>query len=149
MVAHGEVDGGILICGTGISLSANKVRGIRAIVCSEPYSARLSRQHNNTNVVAFGARVVGVETAKDIVDAWLGAEYEGGRHQRRIDMISKIEQTQQDSVAPVVCLPQRLPARSRPRRQASPGGPAFLRRPREGAFARCGSAASSCSQAGP
>ena len=71
MVAHGEVDGGILICGTGvgISLSANKVRGIRAIVCSEPYSARLSRQHNNTNVVAFGARVVGVETAKDIVDA--------------------------------------------------------------------------------
>lgn len=96
MVAHGEVDGGILICGTGvgISLSANKVRGIRAIVCSEPYSARLSRQHNNTNVVAFGARVVGMETAKDIVDAWLGAEYEGRRHQRRIDMISKIEQTQ-------------------------------------------------------
>jgi len=96
MVAHGEVDGGILICGTGvgISLSANKVRGIRAVVCSEPYSARLSRQHNNTNVVAFGARVVGVETAKDIVDAWLGAEYEGGRHQHRIDMISEIEQTQ-------------------------------------------------------
>ena len=70
-IAEGEADRGILICGTGvgISLSANKVRGIRAIVCSEPYSARLSRQHNNTNVVAFGARVVGVETAKDIVDA--------------------------------------------------------------------------------
>lgn len=96
MVASGEVDGGILICGTGvgISLSANKVRGIRAVVCSEPYSARLSRQHNNTNIVAFGARAIGIETAKDIVDAWLGAEYEGGRHQRRIDMIAEIEETQ-------------------------------------------------------
>jgi ribose 5-phosphate isomerase B len=97
MVSSGEVDGGILICGTGvgISLAANKVRGIRAVVCSEPYSARLSRQHNNSNIVAFGARVIGVETAKDIVDAWLGAEYEGGRHQTRIDMITEIEETQQ------------------------------------------------------
>ena len=96
MVAAGEVDGGVLICGTGvgISLSANKVQGIRCVTCSEPYSARLSRQHNNTNIVAFGARVVGIETAKDIVDAWLGAEYEGGRHQVRIDMISEIEETQ-------------------------------------------------------
>ena len=96
MVAGGEVDGGILICGTGvgISLSANKVHGIRAVVCSEPYSARLSRQHNNTNIVAFGARVVGIETAKDIVDAWLGAEYKGGRHQVRIDMIEEIGHTQ-------------------------------------------------------
>ena len=94
MVASGEVDGGILICGTGvgISLSANKVHGIRCVTCSEPYSARLSRQHNNTNCVAFGARVVGIETAKDIVDAWLLAEYEGGRHQRRIDMLAKIEE---------------------------------------------------------
>lgn len=97
MVASGEVDGGVLICGTGvgISLAANKVRGIRAVVCSEPYSARLSRQHNNSNIVAFGARVIGVETAKDIVDAWLGAEYEDGRHQTRIDMITEIEETQQ------------------------------------------------------
>lgn len=97
MVASGEVDGGVLICGTGvgISLAANKVRGIRAVVYSEPYSARLSRQHNNSNIVAFGARVIGVETAKDIVDAWLGAEYEGGRHQTRIDMITEIEETQQ------------------------------------------------------
>ena len=96
MVADGEVDGGILICGTGvgISLSANKVHGVRAVVCSEPYSARLSRQHNDTNIVAFGARVVGVETAKDIVDAWLGAEYEGGRHQVRIDMIEEIGRSQ-------------------------------------------------------
>ena len=101
MVTSGEVDGGVLICGTGvgISLAANKVRGIRCVTCSEPYSARLSRQHNNTNCVAFGARVVGVETAKDIVDAWLGAEFEGGRHQRRVDMISEIEQTQQLAAA--------------------------------------------------
>ncbi len=96
MVVSGEVDGGILICGTGvgISLAANKVKGIRAVVCSEPYSARLSRMHNNTNIVAFGARVIGVETAKDIVDAWLGAEYEGGRHQVRVDMLAEIEETQ-------------------------------------------------------
>ncbi len=96
MVQSGEVDGGILICGTGvgISLSANKVDGIRAVVCSEPYSARLSRQHNNTNIVAFGARVVGIETAKDIVDAWLAGEYEGGRHQTRIDMVDEIGRTQ-------------------------------------------------------
>ena len=96
MVASGEVDGGVLICGTGvgISLSANKVEGIRCVTCSEPYSARLSRQHNNTNIVAFGARVVGIETAKDIVDAWLAGEYEGGRHQVRIDMIDEIQRTQ-------------------------------------------------------
>lgn len=96
MVASGEVDGGILICGTGvgISLAANKVHGIRACVCSEPYSAKLSKQHNNTNVIAFGARVIGVETAKMIVDEWLAADYEGGRHQTRIDMITEIETTQ-------------------------------------------------------
>lgn len=96
LVADGQVDGGILICGTGvgISLSANKVHGIRAVVCSEPYTARLSKQHNNTNILAFGARVIGIETAKMIVDEWLAAEYEGGRHQTRIDMIAEIEQTQ-------------------------------------------------------
>lgn len=96
MVAAGQVDGGVLICGTGvgISLAANKVHGIRACVCSEPYSARLSKQHNNSNIIAFGARVVGVETAKMIVDEWLAAEYEGGRHQVRIDMLAEIETTQ-------------------------------------------------------
>ena len=96
MVADGEVDGGILICGTGvgIGLAANKVKGIRCCTCSESYSARLSRQHNNSNIVSFGARVIGVETAKDIVDAWIGAEYEGGRHQMRIDMIAEIGETQ-------------------------------------------------------
>ena len=96
LVTSGQVDGGILICGTGvgISLSANKVHGIRACVCSEPYTAKLSKQHNNTNIIAFGSRVIGIETAKMIVDEWLAAEYEGGRHQTRVDMIAEIEQTQ-------------------------------------------------------
>jgi ribose 5-phosphate isomerase B len=96
MVASGEVDGGVLICGTGvgISLAANKVHGIRACVCSEPYTARLSKQHNNTNIIAFGARVIGVELAKMIVDEWLEAEYEGGRHSIRVGEIMEIEETQ-------------------------------------------------------
>lgn len=96
MVADGEVDGGVLICGTGvgISLAANKVKGIRACVCSEPYTAKLSKQHNNSNIIAFGARVIGIETAKMIVDEWLAAEYEGGRHQARVEMLAEIEQTQ-------------------------------------------------------
>jgi len=95
LVASGKVDGGVLMCGTGvgISLAANKVKGIRACACSEPYSAKLSKQHNNSNIIAFGARVIGIETAKMIVDEWLGAKYEGGRHQVRIDMISEIENT--------------------------------------------------------
>lgn len=92
-VVSGEVECGVLICGTGvgISLAANKVAGIRACVCSEPYSAKLSKEHNNTNIIAFGARVIGIETAKMIVDEWLTAEFEGGRHQTRIDMITEIE----------------------------------------------------------
>lgn len=92
-VANKEVELGILICGTGvgISLAANKVNGIRAVVCSEPYSAKLSKQHNNTNILAFGARVVGIELAKMIVTEWLNAEFEGERHQRRVDMIGDIE----------------------------------------------------------
>ncbi|MCI8949437.1 MAG: ribose 5-phosphate isomerase B [Lachnospiraceae bacterium] len=92
-VAAKKADLGILICGTGvgISLAANKVKGIRACVCSEPFSAKLSKMHNNTNVLAFGARVVGSELAKMIVDQWLEAEFEGGRHQRRVDQIMEIE----------------------------------------------------------
>lgn len=88
-VANQECDKGILICGTGvgISIAANKVHGIRAVVCSEPYSALLSRQHNDTNILAFGARVVGRDLAIMIVDAWLSGEFEGGRHQNRIDII--------------------------------------------------------------
>ena len=92
-VADGQADLGIAICGTGvgISLAANKVKGIRACVCSEHYTAKLSRMHNNSNVLAFGARVVGDELAKMIVKEWLDAKFEGGRHQRRVDMIMEIE----------------------------------------------------------
>lgn len=92
-VASGEVDYGVLMCGTGIgiSIAANKVPGVIAAVCSEPYSARLTRQHNNANIIAFGARVVGTELAKMILDEFLNAEFEGGRHQRRVDMITDIE----------------------------------------------------------
>lgn len=92
-VARGEYEKGMLFCGTGvgISISANKVRGVRAVVCSEPYSAKLSREHNDTNILAMGARVVGIELAKMIIDAWLSAEFVGGRHGQRVDMISEIE----------------------------------------------------------
>lgn len=95
-VIGGEADLGIAICGTGvgISIACNKVKGIRACCCSEPYSAKLSRQHNNSNVLCFGARVVGEELAKMIVSEWLNAEFMGGRHQTRVDMIADIETRQ-------------------------------------------------------
>lgn len=95
LVADGAVDAGILICGTGvgISLAANKVKGIRACVCSDTATARLTRQHNDSNILSIGARIVGLELAKDIVEAWLNADFEGGRHQARIDMIKEIEET--------------------------------------------------------
>ena len=88
-VVSGNFDCGILICGTGvgISIAANKVKGIRAVVCSEPYSAKLSKEHNNTNILAFGSRVVGSELAKMIVKEWLDAKFEGGRHENRVNMI--------------------------------------------------------------
>ena len=94
VVMSGDADLGILICGTGvgISIAANKVKGIRAVVCSDPYTAKLSREHNNTNILAFGARVVGIDLAKMIVDSWLDASFEGGRHQKRIDMIADIQE---------------------------------------------------------
>lgn len=86
---------GILICGTGIgmSIAANKVKGIRAAAVSEVYSAKLTRIHNNSNVICFGARVIGIETAKMIVDAYLEAEFEeGGRHSQRVALIDKLEE---------------------------------------------------------
>ena len=93
-VAAGEFDRGIIICGTGvgISLAANKVHGIRCVVCSETYTARYSRLHNNTNMLAFGARVVGPGLAEMLVDAFLETAYEGGRHERRVQLIHDIEQ---------------------------------------------------------
>lgn len=92
-IMRGEADKGVLICGTGTgnSLAANKVPGIRAAVCSEPYSAKMTVEHNNANIIAMGARVVGTELAKMIVDAFFGASFEGGRHAERVAMISDIE----------------------------------------------------------
>lgn len=89
LVADGSYDRGILICGSGagMCISANKVKGIRAVVCTEPYTAKMSREHNNSNVLCFGSRVIGPEMAKMIVDTWLEAGFEGGRHQVRIDMV--------------------------------------------------------------
>ena len=74
-----------------MSIAANKVKGIRCALCSDTYSAKMTRVHNNSNVLALGARVIGVELAKEIVNAWLDAEFEGGRHQVRIDMITALE----------------------------------------------------------
>lgn len=93
-VIQKEVDLGIAICGTGvgISLACNKVAGIRACVCSEPYTATYARLHNNCNVLCFGARVIGIELAKMIVDAFIATEFEGGRHARRVALISQIEE---------------------------------------------------------
>lgn len=93
-VASGECERGIIFCGTGIgiSISANKVRGIRCAVCSEPYSAVMSRLHNDANMLALGARVLGVDLARMIVTQWLEAGFEGGRHADRVELIAKIEQ---------------------------------------------------------
>ncbi len=84
---------GILICGTGIgiSIAANKIPGIRCALCSEPFSAEMTRRHNNANVLAMGGRTVGTELAKSIVKAFLSTEFEGGRHQKRLDKISALE----------------------------------------------------------
>ena len=92
-IIAGEVEKGVLICGTGIgiSLAANKVPGIRAAVCSEPYSAEMTVRHNNAQIIAFGARVVGNELAKKILDAFFGATFEGGRHAERVQKICNIE----------------------------------------------------------
>ena len=93
-VASGECDKGILICGTGIgiSITANKVKGVRCALCSEPVSAALTRQHNNANMVAMGARIIGPELAKEIVKTFLTTEFEGGeRHERRIGLITAVE----------------------------------------------------------
>lgn len=91
-IQENEFEKGILICGTGVgmAIAANKVNGIRAVVCSEPYSAQMSRAHNNTNVLALGARVVGFELARMIIDVWLETSYEGGRHEHRVLMMDEL-----------------------------------------------------------
>ena len=92
-VASGDCALGIILCGTGqgIMMAANKVKGVRCGVCSDTFSARLIRQHNDANILSIGARVVGEGLALDIVDAFLGAAFEGGRHAMRVDMIRALE----------------------------------------------------------
>jgi ribose 5-phosphate isomerase B len=92
-VASGEFDRGILICGTGIGIgiAANKVRGIRAALCHDTFSARASREHNDANILTMGERVIGRGLALDIVDVWINTDFSGGRHQRRVDKINDIE----------------------------------------------------------
>lgn len=93
LVIHGEADAGIVVCGSGIgiSIAANKIPGIRAALVTSPEMAKLSKEHNNANVLAFGGRMIDVETAEACVAAWLDASFEGDRHQRRLDKITEIE----------------------------------------------------------
>lgn len=92
-VTSGKAELGIAICGTGVGMciACNKLKGIRAVVCSEPYSAKLSRMHNDANVLCFGARVVGEELAKMIVDEWLAAKFLGEHHTARVEKIKALE----------------------------------------------------------
>jgi len=92
-VASGECEKGIVICttGIGISITANKVKGIRCALCGDPLSAELTRRHNNSNMLAMGAGIVGPNLAERIVDAFLTAEFEGGRHERRVNLMMDIE----------------------------------------------------------
>jgi ribose 5-phosphate isomerase B len=94
LVASGDCRLGIILCGTGqgIMMAANKVRGIRCGVCADTFSARMIRQHNDANMLSLGARVIGEGLALDIVDAFLAAQFEGGRHATRVDMIVVLEQ---------------------------------------------------------
>ena len=93
-VANGEFDRGILICGTGIGIgiAANKVKGIRAALCHDTFSAHASREHNNANILTMGERIIGPGLARDIVKIWLTTEFEGGRHERRVAKIADIEE---------------------------------------------------------
>ncbi len=95
-VAAGENTLGILVCGTGIgmSMAANKVNGIRAAAVSDHFSAKYTRLHNNANILCLGGRVIGVGTALELADLFVDTEYEGGRHQKRLDMITEIENSQ-------------------------------------------------------
>ena len=92
-IVNGECERGILVCGTGIgmSIAANKVKGIRAAACSDHFSAKYTRLHNNSNVICLGGRVIGVGTAIELADLFVDTEFEGDRHQRRVDKISAIE----------------------------------------------------------
>lgn len=92
-VARGEAERGVILCGTGIgiSIAANKIKGIRAALCHDVFSAKMSREHNDANILAMGERVIGFGLAREIVKAWMTTEFAGGRHARRVDKISALE----------------------------------------------------------
>lgn len=98
-VQSGECDAGVVMCGTGIgiSIAANKVKGIRCGLCTNAFMAEMTKRHNNANVIALGGRVVSPDEARDIVKAWYTAEFEGGRHQKRLDLINDIENNEQNN----------------------------------------------------
>lgn len=91
-VISGKADRGIVCCGTGIgiSIAANKVKGIRCALCTDVHMAEMTRRHNDANILAMGGRIIDLETAKNITQAWLDTEFEGGRHQRRVDMLDNM-----------------------------------------------------------
>jgi ribose 5-phosphate isomerase B len=93
LVAEGKADLGVLVCGSGIgmSIAANKVRGIRAAHCTDPYSARMAREHNDANVLCMGSRVTGEGLMEEVLEAFLGASFQGGRHAGRVDKIARLE----------------------------------------------------------
>jgi ribose 5-phosphate isomerase B len=93
-VSRGEVERGLLICGTGIGMSivANRFAGVRAALCHDPYTARISREHNNANLLALGGRLIGKGLAREILKVWLETEFQGGRHQKRLDKITALEE---------------------------------------------------------
>jgi ribose 5-phosphate isomerase B len=93
-VSRGEVERGLLICGTGIGMSivANRFAGVRAALCHDPYTARISREHNNANLLALGGRLIGKGLAREILKVWLETEFQGGRHQKRLDKITGLEE---------------------------------------------------------
>jgi ribose 5-phosphate isomerase B len=92
-VARGEVERGLLICGTGIGMSivANRFAGVRAALCHDLYTARVSREHNNANILALGGRLIGKGLAREILKVWLETEFQGGRHERRLDKIAALK----------------------------------------------------------
>lgn len=96
-VVSGDADLGVVLCGTGIgiSIAANKVPGARAALCHDTYSARMSREHNDANILAMGARVVGAGLAQEIVKAWLAASFAGGRHERRVEKLKQLDRVEQ------------------------------------------------------
>ena len=93
-IVNGKNERGILVCGTGIgmSIAANKVKGIRAAACSEHFSAKYTRLHNDSNILCLGGRVIGIGTALELADLFVDTEFEGGRHQKRVDMVMEIEE---------------------------------------------------------